>query len=79
MATIDEIRELHDAFPFRPFEIRLADGRAIVIRHPESLARSPTGRRIAVVFPDGTFEVLEIAKVAGVKLRARATPRRKTG
>jgi hypothetical protein len=35
---VDELRRAKDQRPFRPFEIRTADGRSIIVRHPDTLA-----------------------------------------
>lgn len=35
---LDDLKELRNRRRFQPFEIRLADGRAIVIGHPDALA-----------------------------------------
>jgi len=47
---IGGIREAMRQQPFVPFQLRLADGRAVLVRHPEFIAISPNNRRI-VVFP----------------------------
>ena len=49
--TIEKIRSLHDARPFRPFTIHLADGRNVRVEHPEFMSRSPSGRTIYVEKP----------------------------
>lgn len=50
--TIEQFRELHQKRPFEPFEIHLADGRTLTVAHPELVARSASGRAIAVARPD---------------------------
>jgi hypothetical protein len=50
--TIDQLRSFRNATPFRPFEIRLADGRSLVVDHPECLAVTSTGRTIGVAVDD---------------------------
>jgi len=32
--TIDQVRKLHRAQPFQPFEIHLADSRSLTVDHP---------------------------------------------
>jgi hypothetical protein len=46
---IDGLREAITRHPFEPFEIRLADGRSVPVKHPEFVA---VGRRRAVVIQD---------------------------
>jgi len=35
---VDELRKAWERRPFRPFAIRMADGTAVTVRHPENLA-----------------------------------------
>lgn len=52
------IREAIHAQPFRPFTLRLADGRALLVPHPDFVAVSP--RRVAVISAqDESLAVLE--------------------
>lgn len=39
--TVDELRKMLRAQPFRPFEIHLADGRSLPVNHPEVVAIVP--------------------------------------
>lgn len=43
--------------PFEPFTIRLADGRAMAVRHPEFVAVG--NRRVIVVAEDDSWAVIE--------------------
>jgi hypothetical protein len=54
---IDGIRQARRRQPFQPFAIRLADGRALPVPHPEFVAISP--RRIIVVAEDSSWSVIE--------------------
>jgi hypothetical protein len=73
--TVNQLRSLHQARPFRPFDIRMADGRSLPIEHPEVLAIIPPGRNIIVSFADGTFEVVDLFLVLSLKQR-NGSPRR---
>src|SRR5437762_40567 len=44
--TIEQLRQMHSARPFRPFEIHLADSRMLTVDHPELLSQSQSGRTI---------------------------------
>jgi hypothetical protein len=46
---IDGLREAIAKNPFEPFAIQLADGRSILVKHPEFVA---VGKRRAVVIQD---------------------------
>lgn len=65
----DQIRELHGAKPFQPFDIDLADGRSLRVSHPECLTVSRSGKTAVVALPDERFEVVDLSLVASVTLR----------
>jgi hypothetical protein len=73
--TVDRIREFHRATPFRPFDIFLADGRRVVVDHPELMAIYPSGRTIAVV-ANNSLEVLDLLLVTSLKERSNGRPRK---
>ena len=51
MATLEAIREALHAQPFRPFDLKLVDGRHFTITHPEFIAFPPLQRlRDIIVF-----------------------------
>lgn len=75
--TIEQLRELHRAQPFRPFDIHLADGRALAVTHPEQLAQSQSGRTIAVARPDDVIETVDLLLVVSLKPRPNGTTRRR--
>ena len=58
--TSDRLEEMFKAQPFRPFDIRLADGRAVRVQHPEFIARSPSGRTAVVFQPDDSMTVIDV-------------------
>jgi hypothetical protein len=74
--TIEQLRQMHAARPFRPFEIHLADGRSLTVDHPEMLARSQSGRTIAVARPDDTIEIVDLLLVVSIKPLPNGSPRR---
>jgi len=66
--TIDGLKQLHDARPFRTFVMRMTNGRTLRVKHPEMLARSLTGR-IAILFGDGdSFEMIDLLHVMSVSV-----------
>lgn len=75
--TIEQLRELHRAQPFRPFDIHLADGRALTVTHPEQLAQSQSGRTIAVARPDDVIETVDLLLVVSLKPRPNGSARRR--
>jgi len=74
--TIDQLRKLHQARPFQPFDIHLSDGRSFPVDHPEFLSQSPGGRTIGVGVADGTIEILDLLLVTSLKPRANGSHRR---
>jgi len=74
--TIEKLRELHQARPFQPFDVHLADGRVLPVDHPEFLAQSPKSRTIAVGRTDGTIEIVDLLLVVSLKPRPQPAARR---
>lgn len=58
--TIEQLRNVHSARPFRPFTIHMGDGRSFRVEHPEFLSHSPTGRTIIVYQEDDRFSILDL-------------------
>ena len=58
--TTERLSDLLQARPFQPFDIRLADGRAIRVHHPEFASRSPTGRTVVVFQPDDSMTIIDL-------------------
>lgn len=67
--SIDDIRALKHAQPFRPFEIKTRNGRKVVIEEPLRIALSRSGETVRGFGLDGSFEFL-VAEI--VRLRTRA-------
>jgi hypothetical protein len=63
MATREQIRTMQTTQPFRPFLIKLADGRAFPVNHPELVSCSLNGRELVVHDEDG-MHLLEMLLVA---------------
>ncbi len=61
--TIERLTALHEARPFKPFTIHLADGRAIRVPHPEFLARTRSGRTVVVVEPNDAAHHIDLLLV----------------
>jgi hypothetical protein len=51
------VREALHQQPFEPFAIRLADGRSLVVRHPDFVAL--TSRRVIVGAEDDSWSIIE--------------------
>jgi len=66
MTTI-ELKKFHQAQPFHPFDIFIADGRKIRVEHPELLAISPSGRTLAVYDNSDAAEIVDLLLVTSLK------------
>jgi hypothetical protein len=58
--TTDQFRATLHQQPFRSFTIRMADGRALDVAHPDFIALSPTGRTVIVFQQDENYSVLDL-------------------
>lgn len=67
--TIEQVRRLYEAQPFRPFTIHLADGRQIPVLHPEFVMSLPSGRTIVVCQPDDSLNIIDLLLVTDLEVR----------
>ena len=68
--SIQELRELRDATPFRPFSIHLADGRAIPVCHRDFVMSAPNGRTVIVYQPDSSFDIVDVMLVTSLRVKS---------
>jgi hypothetical protein len=66
--VINAIREATRAQTFQPF--RLADGREVLIPHPDFIAVAPGGRRVIVFHQDETMSILEPLLIVSLEFPA---------
>jgi hypothetical protein len=66
--TIEQFRNVHQARPFRPFTINMADGRALHVPHSEFLSHSTSGRTIIVYHADDNFSIVDLLLVNEVEV-----------
>lgn len=67
--TVEQLRNVHRAQPFRPFTIHMGDGRAFLVRHPDFLSHSPTGRTVIVYQDDENFSILDLLLVTKLEVQ----------
>lgn len=67
--SIEDIRTLKHAQPFRPFDILTTDGRTVRVPLPHRIALSPRGDSVAGFGDDGSF-FLMLSEIVTVKARA---------
>ena len=64
---IEQLRQAKDRRPFRPFWIRMADGREIEVRHPDAVSwGGDQGRIVSYVSPEDEWELIDIALVTSL-------------
>jgi hypothetical protein len=68
--TIDPVRNLYEAVPFRPFVMHLADGREIPVVHHDFIIASPSGRTVIVYQPDESFNVVDLLLVTDLEMKS---------
>ena len=66
------VREALRRQPFEPFSIRLADGRALPVPHPEMVAVGK--RRIIVVEPNDSWSVIEPLLIVSLDYDGKRRP-----
>ena len=67
--TTEAVHRLHQARPFQPFVIRLGDGQALPVEHPEFLAYAPNSRTMTVYSADGSFQIVDLLLVTGLAVK----------
>jgi hypothetical protein len=68
--TIEQMRNVHQARPFKPFIIHLADGRQIPVPHNEFLAMSQSGRTCVVNLPYDRLEIIDLLLITSLEVAA---------
>ena len=71
--TIEQLRKAHQARPFSPFEIHMADGRSLTVPHPEMLMVLPPGRTIMVAKGEEDYEVVDLLLVTSLERRTNGS------
>lgn len=67
--TIEQVKNLYHATPFKPFTLHLADGRQIPVKHREFMATAPSGRTIVVYQPDDSFSIIDLLLVTSLEVK----------
>lgn len=67
--TIEQVNNLYNVTPFKPFIIHLADGRRIPVQHREFMVISPSGRSIVVYQPDDSFNIINLLLVKFLEVK----------
>jgi hypothetical protein len=71
--TTEQLKNAHEAKPFRPFTIHLADGTLLEVPHPELLWRTPSGRTIFVSTAGEDVAIVDLLLVTKLTLHNGST------
>lgn len=66
--TVEQLKSVYDAKPFRPFSLHIADGRTIPVHHRDFILTVPQGRTFIVAEPNGRFHILDLLMVTELEL-----------
>ena len=66
--TIEQLRAVYQAHPFRPFTLHLADGEKLHVPHADFLSHSPTGRTLIVYADDDSFSIVDLLLVTRLEV-----------
>jgi hypothetical protein len=70
--TLEELRKVSNAQPFRAFIIHLTDGREVPVLHPELVVAVPSGQTILVHQADDTIDIIDLLQVSRLELKPAA-------
>ena len=60
---INDIRAMRNRAPFRPFQIHLANGDVLWVRHPEIMSLPEDEREMFVVWTDKSWNLVDASQV----------------
>jgi hypothetical protein len=66
--TVEQLKSTMHAEPFRPFTVHMGDGRAFYVKHPDFIARSPSGRTVIVYNDDESHSILGMLLVTELEV-----------
>jgi hypothetical protein len=73
--TIEQLRAVYQAQPFRPFTLHLADGDKLHVPHADFLSHSPNGRTLIVYAEDDSFSIVDLLLVTRLEVHNGAVVR----
>lgn len=72
--TVEQLKAMREANPFRPFRIHLADGKSFDVPHRGFLAPSPTGRSAIVYSADDMFSIIDVYLITELEALPSSNP-----
>lgn len=73
--TIEQLRAVYQAQPFRPFTLHLADGEKLHVPHADFFSHSPNGRTLIVYAEDDSFSIVDLLLVTRLEVYNGAAAR----
>ena len=65
--TTQQLRDMLRTQPFQPFDIHMADGRALPVTHPELVIITPGGRTVGVSVHEDSIEIIDLLLVTSLR------------
>jgi len=72
----NEIKELYQAAPFKPFELVLPNGSTIPVPHPEFMMFSQDHRTIYVAQPEGGAKRIDVKLIVAINESTNGSTRK---
>lgn len=69
--TTQQFRDVLHKQPFRPFRLRLAEGRDVEVTHPDCVAQSPGGRTVIAYVDDAAVEFIDLLLATSLNVGSR--------
>ncbi|WP_428388158.1 hypothetical protein [Mucisphaera sp.] len=67
--TVQQLQTVYRAQPFKPFTIRMADGRSFLIPHSEYLSFSKRGRTVVIHhLTDDEFSIIDLMLMTEIQV-----------
>jgi len=71
--TTDELKQLLQGSPFRPFTVYLSSEKAFSIQHPEFAVLTPKGRTLIVLHAgDEAFDLIDVPLIERVEVHQKS-------
>lgn len=76
--TLNDLKEIRDRAPFRPFWIHLSNGESLPVEHPEHLSLQPApGNELFVVWVGPKWNLVDVSQVVRLSSLDRASDRQR--
>lgn len=75
LMTTEQLQAMLRAAPFQPFDIHLADGRALTVGHRELVLVTRGGRTVGVAVDDNAIEIVDLLLVTSLRPHSNGAPR----